>query len=233
MVAETEPGCEDAHADRAGALVARSGDDGRSGGRPVSPAAVSLNAGADFGRLEELRQPALGNARGFGHFPRPAAMRDVEQQRAGGLLHVHGELAGQAVADVVLGAQMCAILAKISGSCVSTHSSLVRVKLGSAGLAGELDEPLVADRVSCSQSHSGWVRVSHQMSDGRRTSPSSSSMTAPCIWPVRPTASIGSRRFAAPDSARNGLLRGAPPVFGILLGPAGVRAAERRVFGGG
>ena len=84
---------------------------------------------------------------------------------------------------------MCAMREKISGSCSLTHSNLVSVKLGSAGLAVSSmsrSRPMTL----CSHSHCGSVRTSHQMSAGRRTLPSLSSMTAPCIWPVRPTASM-------------------------------------------
>ena len=84
---------------------------------------------------------------------------------------------------------MCATRAKISGSLSRTQSNLVSVKFGSAGLqvsSMRCSRP----SVWCSQSHCGALRVSHQMSEGRKTLPAASSSTAPCICPVNPIPAI-------------------------------------------
>ena len=74
--------------------------------------------------------------------------------------------------------------------------------------------------------HSAPVRWSFQRIAGRRTRSSASSTTSPCICPERPTGPSG--------QPREHRLRGAPPVLGILLGPARVRRRERiRLLGDG
>jgi len=76
-----------------------------------------------------------------------------------------------------------------SGSCSRTHIILVRVKLVMARLQ-------VSSTSRCSPtlaviaSTCAWVRLSHQMMEGRSTRPRSSSSTRPCICPERPTPAI-------------------------------------------
>ncbi len=84
--------------------------------------------------------------------------------------------------------------AKISGSCLRTHSSLGAVKPGMAML------PAISR--SCgteasSSRHSVSERPSFQRIAERKTSPCASSSVAPCIWPVRPSASICVARMPA------------------------------------
>ena len=58
-------------------------------------------------------------------------------------------------------------------------------------------------------------------------------MTQPCIWPVSPTASISVPAEPLAAMARgDGLAGGAPPVFGVLLGPADVFGVDGCVFAG-
>ena len=63
-----------------------------------------------------------------------------------GVRYVDGPHAGETEADVILGQQKALkSSSRYSGSLVRTHSSLVRVKLVSAGLDGQLHQPLRAD----------------------------------------------------------------------------------------
>ena len=98
------PRLQDAHAHGARPLVARAGNHRRSGSQAGQAGSACADARADLGRLVYLGQPALGNPSRLGHFPGPAAMGHVEKESPRGLLHVNGELAGETVAHVVLGA---------------------------------------------------------------------------------------------------------------------------------
>ena len=187
-------GLDDAHADGAGTLIAGAGGYGSACGEAGGGGSGGADAGADFGAFEEAGEPGHGDAGGFGDFGGPAAVGDVEQQGAGGLLHVDGELAGEAEADVVLGAEDVGDAGEDFRLVVAHPEELGEGEVGQGGIAGELDEAGRGRFCASSQSHSGWVRWSHQMSAGRRTAPSASSMTQPCIWPVRPMASISAGR---------------------------------------
>jgi len=86
-----------------------------------------------------------------------------------------------------LGKSTCASAAQTSGSWPRSHSSLGAVNPGRASL------PVIAIRrsrptISRIASHSAAVRWSFHRIAGRRISSRSSSVTRPCIWPVRPTA---------------------------------------------
>ena len=83
-------GLENSHANRACALIAGAGNDGRARDETGGGCGGFADLGANVGGLKQLRQPLHGNAGGFGHRDGPAAMSDVEQERAGGFLHIHG-----------------------------------------------------------------------------------------------------------------------------------------------
>ena len=107
--------------------------------------AFGRDAGADLGAFEERREPGHGDAGGFGDFFRPAAVGDVEEEGAGGLLHVHGVLAGEAVADVVLGAEDVGDAGEDFGLVLADPEELGEGEVGQRGVGGELDESFAAD----------------------------------------------------------------------------------------
>src|SRR5258705_308472 len=74
----------------------------------------------------------------------------------------------------------------LSGSFSRTHSSLVSVKLVRARLHVSWMSRC-APIFSVNSRDCRSVRTSHQMSAGRTTRPPSSSITAPCICPEKPT----------------------------------------------
>jgi hypothetical protein len=81
--------------------------------------------------------------------------------------------------------------------------------------------------VSVSQSHCGWVRVSHQISEGRRTMPSFIEHDGAVHLAGEADGGDGLMRLGrGGDGLADGDERGTPPVFGILLGPAGMRGFE-------
>ena len=227
------PGLQDAHADSARALVARSGHDGRSCGQAGESSRFLADAGADFRRFIDGGQPALGNARGFGHFPGPAAVRHIEQQRTGGLLHVDGELAGEAVAHVILGAHDVPDPGEDLRLMRFDPQQLGQGEVGQSGIAGELDQPLIADFLV--------QPVAFRLGAG--VAPNERWAQDRAVFVQHDSAvhlaGEANGRDRLPRFGRHtqrgtdGILRGAPPVFGILLGPPGVRSTERRVFAGG
>ena len=201
MVAETEPGPTMPMPTAPAPWSPAPATTGVPAARPVAAAPSAADAGADLGAFEEAGKPGHGDAGGFGDFGGPAAVGDVEQEGSAGLLHVDGELAGEAVADVVLGAEDVRDAGEDFRLVGAHPEELGEGEVGQGGIAGELDEAGAADFAS-SQSHSGWVRWSAQMRAGRRTLPSASSMTQPCIWPVRPMDSIAGRRIGGGEWRR-------------------------------
>ncbi len=107
--------------------------------------AFRADVGADLGAFEEAGKPGHGDAGGFGDFGGPAAVGDVEEEGSAGLLHVHGELAGEAVADVVLGAEDVGDAGEDFGLVVADPEELGEGEVGQGGVAGELDEAVEAD----------------------------------------------------------------------------------------
>ncbi len=138
-------GGEDAHADGSGALISGSGSYGRACGEAGGSGSGVGDAGADLGAFEEAGKPLHGDSGGFGDFGGPAAVGDVEQKSAAGLLHVHGELAGEAVADVVLGAEDVGDAGEDLGLVFADPEEFGQGEVGQGGVAGELDEALEAD----------------------------------------------------------------------------------------
>ena len=158
----------------------------------------------------------------------PAAVGDVEQQRAGRVGDVGGALAGQAVADVVLRQQHRARRAPTAPAraCAPT-GAWAAVKPVSAGLQRQLDQARRADSLGDLVAL-GAVRWSHQSSAGRTTSPARRAATSRASARKSPTAAI--RRASIPavgERAADGFAGRAPPVRRILLGPA--RSAARRM----
>ena len=106
------------------------------------------------------------------------------------------------------------------------------MKLGSAGLqvsSISRSRPSLAS----SQSHSGWVRWSHQMQRGAQD-------FSRCVEQDAAVHLAGQShgldlcaiQFGGSNRARDGLARGAPPVLGLLLRPADLFGADRRVLTG-
>jgi hypothetical protein len=112
--------------------------------RPVSWR-LPARFGADLRGFEEVGEPAFGDSSGGGDFKRPAAVGDVEQQRAAGFLHVDGVFAGEAEADVVLGAEDVRGAGEDLRLVFFDPEELGQREIGQSRVAGELDEAVVAD----------------------------------------------------------------------------------------
>ena len=124
--------------------------------------------------------------------------------RAGAVGLVHGVVAGQLEADVVLGQQDVPRL-RVDLRLVLLHpQDLGRGEAGQRIVAGDLDQPLLAQAARASRRTAACVRWSFHRMAGRSTSPASSSSTRPCIWPVRPMAAMSPAGHACARPARGG-----------------------------
>ncbi len=95
---------------------------------------------------------------------------------------------GHLVADVVLGTEDVGDSSRFpAGACAPR--AVGQGEVGQRRIAGEFDETRAADlRLQPVALGLGALIA---VSAGRRTLPSASSITQPCIWPVRPMASTG------------------------------------------
>jgi hypothetical protein len=73
------------------------------------------------------------------------AVGHVEQQGAAGFLHVHGELAGQTVADVVLRAEHVGDLGEDLRLVLAHPEELGEGEVGQRGVAGQRDQTFATD----------------------------------------------------------------------------------------
>ena len=159
-------------------------------------------------------------------------MSDVEQERPACLLHVDGVLAGHAEADVVLGAEDVANLREDLGLMLANPEQLGEGEVGERGVGDELDQalepdggikpvalrlcPLIAPDKSRPQHYA--MLVEHH--------------AAVHLAGKADGLDSAGRLVAGPDGAADGLLRGAPPVVGVLLGPADLGRADGLVLAG-
>ena len=186
---QSGPGRSTPDAEPARGLVARAGRDGdaRSRVRPETSgdsSTVGSHAAVDLERVE--------------HLVAPAPLRDVEQQRAGGVGDVDRPLAGELAAARSPWAASRARCARSSRAraCAATAASGA-VKPVSARLPVSSTRRSKPTRSSIS-AHSAPVRWSFQRIAGRIGRSAASSVTSPCIWPERPMPATPSVR---PSSA--------------------------------
>ena len=160
-------------------------------------------------------------------------MGDVEKERAGGFLHVDGELAGEAVADIILGAENVADFGEDLRLMLLDPEDFGDGEVGQCRVAGELDEALIAD----------LFRQPVAFGLGARVAPDKGGAQNRAVFVEhdgavhlsgKPNGRDGllGLRCGGKGSA-NGFLRGTPPILGILLRPARMGCFEGRVFAGG
>ncbi len=161
-------------------------------------------------------------------------MGDVEEEGAGGFLHVHGVLAGEAEADVILGAEDVTDLVENFGLVVADPEELGEGEVGEGRVGDEIDElgcadcfdepvglglgALIAPDEGWAEDFAGFVEhdaAVHLAGEGEG-------------FDGLGVAGVESGLEGAAD----GDLGGAPPVFGVLLGPADVLGVDGGVVGG-
>ncbi len=227
-------GSEDAHADGASALIACASGDGGTCGESCGRGAGVGDAGADLWAFEEGWEPGERDTRGLGDFGGPAAMDNVEEQGSGGLLHVHGVGAGHAVADVVLGTENVGDFGKDFVLVIADPEEFGEGEVGQGGVGGELDETLIADLFGEPVALGLGTLIAPDEGGAEDGAGGVEHDTAMHLageadgFDGRGVAR-GSGGF---ECALNGELRGAPPVFGVLLGPADVLGVNGGVVGG-
>ena len=195
------PGLDDPDAERGGRLVARA---------------------RDLGRLVHGRKPLERHVERRADLVRPAAAGDVEEQRAGRVGDVDRVLAGEAETHVVLRQQHVPDARVRLGLVTAQPEELRRREAGERAVPGQLDQPLEPDArldlgaLGCRplvvpedrRPQDAVVRVEHD-----------EAVHLP---------GEADRPFREALQARLGC---APPVLGVLLGPAGLRRRERVLLG--
>ena len=193
------PGAVDADAERAGGLVARAGD---------------------LGRLVRRGEPRARQLQRVEHLLAPAAVRDVEEQRARCVGGVDRVLAGQSQPHVVLRQQHVADPRVDVGLVAPQPEQLRRRESGQRAIAGQLDQPVEPDALL---DLGALRRRALVVPEDRRPQHA--------LRLVEARRARASAREADRPTRRRQLrerrLRGAPPVLRILLGPARPRRRER------
>ena len=223
---------DDPHSDRARALIARARGNWRSRGEAGSGGACIAHSRADLGAFKETRQPAHGNACGLGDLGGPAAMRDVQQKGSAGLLHVDGELAGEAIADIILGAEDVRDAGEDFGLMRAHPEQLGEGEVGQRGIAGQLDQPLSAELGFEPVALRLGALVAPEQRGAQHFSRCVEQDAAVHLAGQSHGLDLCAIQFGGSNRARDGLARGAPPVLGLLLRPADLFGADRRVLAG-
>jgi hypothetical protein len=225
-------GGEDSHTDGSGALIACSGGYGSAFGEAGGCGSGGADAGADLGTLKEAREPGEGDPGGFGDLGGPAAMGDVEEEGSAGLLHVHGELVGEAVADVVLGAEDVGDAREDLGLVVADPEELGEGEVGERGVTGELDEALEADLFG--EPVTLGLRALVGPDEGRAEDFAGrvEHDAAVHLAGEADGFDLGAGDSGGGYDSGDGLASGAPPVVGVLLGPADVGGVDGGVVAG-
>ena len=222
-------GSEDAHAYCSGTLIAGSGGYGGSGSEAGGGCAFGADAGADLGAFEEAGEPGHRDAGGFGYFGGPAAVGYVEEEGAGGLLHVHGELAGEAVADVVFGAEDVGDAGEDFRLVVADPEELGEGEVGQGGVGGELDEAGEAD--FCGEPVALGLGALIGPDEGGAEDLAVGVEHDAAVHLAGEADGFNGSGVAG-DGLGYGLAGGSPPVFGVLLGPADVSGVDGGVVDG-
>ena len=159
----------------------------------------------DAGPSKRRRKPRPIELEGVEHLRRPVAGGEVEEERPGavGLVHRVGRRSGGGGRSPWAAARArCG--AHVSGSWSPDPEQLRRREAGDRVVAGDLDEPFRPDarRGSRRTRRRSAGRSTGSPAGGRRAGRSSS--TAPCIWPVSPTAATSRARRRRPRPAPAG-----------------------------
>ncbi len=134
--------------DRVGRLVAAARHDRRAGAQPRRRGGRLGHDARHLRALERRRHPRRVDPERVEHHRRPVAGREVEQDRAGAVGLVEGVVAGQPVADVVLGQQDVGDARPDLGLVAAHPGELRRREPGQRVVAGDRDEPRLADRLA-------------------------------------------------------------------------------------
>ena len=185
--------------------------DAECGGRLVAGA-------GDLGRLVRVGQPSARDLERLADLLRPRARGDVEEQRAGGVGGVDRALAGEPEAHVVLGQEHVRDPGVRIGLVAPQPEQLRRGESRQGAVARQLDQASQPD----ARLDLGALRRSALVVPEDR-GPDHVAVRVEADEPVHLPRQADRPR----GQPRQAGLRGAPPVVGILLRPAGLRRRER------
>ena len=159
-------------------------------------------------------------------------MSYVEEQRAAGLLHVHGELAGEHVADVVLWAENVCDAAEELGLVGADPEKLRKGEVRQRGIAGELDQASAADLGF--QPVTLWLGTLVAPDErGAEDFPGGVEHDAAVHLAGEANGLDLTRgNVGLSEGSADGFASGAPPVCGVLLGPPYVLGVDGGVLAG-
>src|SRR6266568_3153346 len=160
-------------------------------------------------------------------------MGHVEKQGAGSVGHVGGAFTVETKSDVILRKHDGANAFPVAGFVLAYPKQFCKREIGQGGIAGELNQPLLAD-------FGGQIAAllfgSHVTPDQSGTNDAPLLVQHDCTVHLTGEADA-SDFFGAEIGARDGLLnrntRGPPPIFWLLLGPAYLGRSKGLVFFGG
>ena len=178
----------------------------------------------DLSRFVGDRQPRERDLERRAHFLRPAAVRDVEEQRSRGIGDVDRLLSSQAEAHVVLRQQHVTDLRVHLGLVPPQPEKLRRREAGQRTIPRQLDQPLEPDDCFDLGALSSRALV---VPEDRRPE------DAPVCAQNDEAMHLSRQSDRAGGKARQAGLRGTPPVLGVLLSPAWTRRRERIALGRG
>ena len=166
------------------------------------------------------------------NFLRPAAIRDIQHQCAGGVGHVDGPLSGEAEANVVLGQHDGADPLPVLRFVLPYPQKFRQSEIGQRWIAGEPDESFRANSFGkiaalffAAQVAPDERRPNDFVGDVQHDGAMHLSGKSDARDLIRLQAGVG-------QSLPHGDAAGAPPVFRILFGPSDLRRGEGRVFFG-
>ncbi len=138
-------GTHDAHAECSGGLIAGSGDHRSARAQSGERGSFRRYSAGDLVAFVEVWKDAGGHLDGSEHLAGPATMRDVEQQRARCVGDIHGLLASETKAYVVLRQQKGAEALPEGWFMAADPEQLGEGEVGERGIRGELDQALRAE----------------------------------------------------------------------------------------
>ena len=223
-------GARDPHADRTGRLIARAGNDRRAGGQAGERGGLAGHPRGNRRRLEHRGQQAFVDAHGVQHLARPAPMRHVEHQRARRVRDIDRVFAAQLKADVVLRQQHVAHAAPDVRLVAADPQQFRQREIGERGIRRQLEQPIAADGVVQPPALGLGALVAP---DDRRPQDRAARVeqhrAVHLSGETDARDGIGRDAGLRQDRAQR-ILRRAPPVGGILLGPRRTRRGKRRVL---
>ena len=220
-------GLDDAAADAAGGLVAAARGHGEVLGKAGPRGRVRREATGDFGPLERGGHEGGVDVQHAHQVLTPTAVAHVEQERAGGVGDVGGELAGEDIADVVLRKQDLGHARVVGGLLVAEPEDLGRGEASERGVADHLDQPALADALGDGVALRGGSLVAPEQGRADDAAVGIEEDGAVHLTGQTERLHVADAVAEGVGDAGEGLEGGFLPVGGVLLRPAGAGGVQR------